>query len=135
MSSEPTPGRLLDLSADECWALAASVPIGRLAWTGPHGPSVIPVNFSVDGRQVQIRTTAYSEAARECDDSLVAFEVDTFDPAEHRGWSVLKRARAHLGYDAARDDAGPEPWVAGPRRLCVRVEVSEITGRRIATSA
>ena len=43
-SESPTSGRLVDLLPDECWELAASQPIGRLAWTGPHGRlAVIPV--------------------------------------------------------------------------------------------
>ena len=33
-SEPPTRGRLVDLSPDECWELAASRPVGRLAWTG-----------------------------------------------------------------------------------------------------
>jgi uncharacterized protein len=131
MPPEPTPHRLLDLSADECWTLAGSVPVGRLAWTGPHGPTVIPVNFTTEGHTVRIRTAAYSEAARECDDSVVAFEVDTFDAEQHTGWSVLMRGRAHLDYAAASGEGEPQPWADGTRRLQLRVEVDEITGRRL----
>ena len=131
MQAEPTPRRLVELTSDECWELAASVPVGRLAWTGPKGPTVIPVNFSVDGRTVRVRTTAYSEAGRESDDSPVAFEVDTIDAHEHTGWSVLMRGHAHLEYAAQADEHAPHPWLAGPRTLSLRVEVSEITGRRL----
>ena len=60
---EPGSGHLLDLTVDECWELAASQPVGRLAWTGPSGPTVIPVNFAVDGRLVHVRTAAYSALA------------------------------------------------------------------------
>ena len=38
-----------------------------------------------------VRTTAYSEVARECDDSPVAFEVDDVEESTQSGWSVLMR--------------------------------------------
>ena len=56
-------------------AWSASRPVGRLAWQSPDGPTVVPVNFVVDGHSVRIRTAAYSAMARECDDSAVAFQV------------------------------------------------------------
>jgi hypothetical protein len=132
MSTEPSTTRwLADLSTDECWQLAASRPVGRLAWSGPHGPTVIPVNFAVDGQNVLVRTKAYSEAARECDDTMVAFEVDSFDQDSRAGWSVLLRGRAHFEYQSPTTDSDPDVWVTGPRSLRLRIEVSEVTGRRI----
>jgi nitroimidazol reductase NimA-like FMN-containing flavoprotein (pyridoxamine 5'-phosphate oxidase superfamily) len=130
MQDEPAPRRLVDLDTDECWELAASRPVGRLAWTGPHGPTVIPVNFAVDGRTVRVRTTAYSAAGRECDDALVAFQVDSVDADERTGWSVLMRGRCQLD-DAPGEDRAPESWLTGPRTLTLKVEVTEVTGRRL----
>ena len=132
MQSEPTgDGRLVDLTPAECWDLAASRPVGRLAWNGPHGPTVIPINFTVDGRTVVLRTSAYTAAAREADDSLVAFQVDDFDSAVHTGWSVLMRGRAQREAMNPADRTDPQPWVAGPRTLRLRIEVEEITGRAL----
>ena len=123
--SRAAVGPLVDLAADECWELAASRPVGRLAWTGAHGrPTVIPVNFTVDGRSVHVRTAAYSAAARECDDSPVAFEIDNFDEAERSGWSVLMRGHAHL------DFAAPEPADRRPRCLGGRHTEPPAAGRR-----
>ena len=99
---QPGNGRLIDLTADECLMLAASKPVGRLAWAGPQGPTVVPVNYVLAGRRVHIRTAAYSALARECADSLVAFEVDDFDADSRSGWSVLMRGRAHLRFGARR---------------------------------
>ena len=129
--STSTPARhLVDLGVDECWTLAVTRPVGRLAWTGPSGPTVLPVNFVVTGTTVVVRTTAYSEIARECDDSPVAFEVDDIDPATRSGWSVLIRGRGHLEYGPA--EAGePDVWLSGPRSLRLRIEVTEVTGRRV----
>jgi len=132
MESESTAdGRLVDLSPAECWDLAASRPVGRLAWNGPHGPTVIPVNFTVDGRSVVLRTSAYTAAAREAEDSLVAFQIDSFDEAAHTGWSVLMRGRAERTTMESPHGADPQPWVSGPRTLLLRIEVDEITGRAL----
>jgi uncharacterized protein len=134
METPQTQPRLSDLSPDECWTLAASQPVGRLAWAGAHGPTVIPVNFVVTGRQVQVRTAAYSTMAQECDDAQVAFEVDLFDAGHRTGWSVLMRGRAHLDYgDAGRTGGadGPDVWADGIRGLQVSVDVDQVTGRRI----
>ena len=43
---------VVDLAPDECWTLAAARPVGRLAWTGSQGPTVIPVNFTANGSDV-----------------------------------------------------------------------------------
>jgi hypothetical protein len=125
---------LVDLSTEECWELLTSRPVGRLAWSGPHGPTVIPVNFTVDGRNVLVRTKAYSEAARECEDTMVAFQVDSFDEQARQGWSVLVRGRAHFEYQSPTTSGDPDVWVDGPRSLRLRVETTEVTGRRILAS-
>ena len=125
-------GRLVDLEADECWALATSQPVGRLAWTGPDGPTVVPVNFEVTGRRVHVRTAAYSALARECDDSLVAFEVDAFDTDTRSGWSVLMRGRAHLDYGGADGSDEPDVWPGGSHALHVSIDVEKVSGRRVS---
>jgi nitroimidazol reductase NimA-like FMN-containing flavoprotein (pyridoxamine 5'-phosphate oxidase superfamily) len=129
----PSPPRVIELEPDECWSLASALPVGRLAWTGPHGPTVIPVNFAVTGAEVLVRTTAYSEMARECDDSPVAFEVDEVDASARSGWSVLMRGRGHLE-SVPSGEAGPDVWPPGPRSLRLRIEVTEVTGRRLTSS-
>jgi nitroimidazol reductase NimA-like FMN-containing flavoprotein (pyridoxamine 5'-phosphate oxidase superfamily) len=123
----------VDIPPEECWTLAAAQPVGRLAWTGPHGPTVIPVNFALTGTEVLVRTTAYSEVARECDDSPVAFEVDDVHASTRSGWSVLMRGRARLEAGPPSAD-GPDVWAPGPRSLQLRIEVTEVTGRRITSS-
>jgi hypothetical protein len=135
MMSDPDdhPRKLLDLDSDECWSLAATQPIGRLAWTGPDGPTVVPVNFDLTGRSVHVRTAAYSVLARECDDSIVAFEVDSFDAGARTGWSVLFRGRARLvyGHPAPGSEGEPDVWPAGARALRVDIDVEHVSGRRV----
>jgi hypothetical protein len=124
-------GQLIDVSPDECWTLAASKPAGRLAWTAPHGPTIVPVNFVITRRRVHVRTAAYSALARECDDSVVAFEVDEFDPDNRTGWSVLLRGRAHLQFGGKDERHHPDVWPTGIHGLRLTIDVEEISGRRI----
>ena len=137
MYSDRTPsgGRLDELSVEECWELIATSPVGRLAWQGHDGLSVVPVNFVAHRPVIEIRTTPYSSIARECDDSAVAFQVDHVDPVARRGWSVLLRGRAALEFPgehhAHTDAETPQPWVEGVRAQVVRITATEITGRRL----
>lgn len=128
--TEAGGGLLVELDEDECWRLLEGLPVGRLAWMGGQGLTVIPVNHQISGGKVVLRTAAYSTTAREIDDSPVAFEVDEFDPEQHTGASVLVRGHAHLDYGPRRAE-GPEPWVGGARRLQVVITVESITGRRL----
>lgn len=122
------PGRLVVLSDDECWDLLRSRPVGRVAWQGLQGVSVVPVNFEVLDEQILLRTTPYSLMARDCAEREVAFEVDTVDIDHHAGWSVLVRGRCHR---EERLPDGPTPWVTGPRVLGLRITPRTVTGRRI----
>jgi hypothetical protein len=128
---DDTLDRLLtDLDTTECYRLVATEPVGRLAWMGPNGPTIVPVNFTLDGESVHVRTAAYSSMARECDDSLVAFEVDAYDADSRLGWSVLMTGRARVG--VVRHGApAPEVWPVGAKAAQLTVEIDRISGRRV----
>jgi hypothetical protein len=130
-------GRLVELLPDECWTLLETGPVGRLAWAGAGGPTVLPVNFTVANRRIVFRTSPYSSVARECDDLAVAFEVDDVDPFTRSGWSVLVRGTARLAYDETlvpAESKDLEVWAEGRRALHVVIEPRELTGRRLLPS-
>jgi hypothetical protein len=72
-------GKLVDLPLDECTRLLAERSVGRVAWTGPAGPTVLPVNYVVVDDGIWFRTTAHSSLATEVDDQPVAFQIDEVD--------------------------------------------------------
>lgn len=129
--SDIRPGRLAVLSEPECWDLLRSRPVGRVAWSGVEGISVVPVNFVVVDDAVLLRTTPYSLMARDCAGREVAFEVDEIDDDRHLGWSVLVRGRCER---ERRPADAPHPWATGSRVLGLRVSVRSITGRRLISS-
>lgn len=128
-----TGGRLIELSADECWELLRTEPVGRLAWNGTTGPTVIPVNYVVTANGIEIRTAVYSAAVRETDDSLITFQADEIDAQTRTGWSVLAHGRASIDWsDERADTADIDVWPGGVKSLRLHLEVSEITGRRLS---
>lgn len=122
----------MELTADECWDLLRGTAVGRLAWNGAVGPTVVPVNFAVTSGGIDVRTTAYSSAAREADDSPVSFQADHVDPVTRTGWSVLAHGHVHIDWSFGRVDAPQiDVWPTGARSLRLHLEVEEISGRRL----
>ena len=62
-----------------CWP----APLGRVGVSGGALPSVLPVNFRFDGRQILIRTGVGTKLDAAVANAVVAFEVDEIDPVAH----------------------------------------------------
>lgn len=125
-------GRLEELDEEACRGLLAEAEVGRLVWNGDEGLSVITINYAVDGPDILVRLAPWSHAARECDRSAVAFQVDRTDPELRSGWSVLARgwARSDL-MPAMHRGTRVDVWPEGIRPVSLRIEVARLTGRRL----
>lgn len=127
------------LSRDECLALLRSVPVGRIAFTSRALPAIQPVNFVIADGSVVFRTGAGSKLAAATREAVVAFEADDFDSGTESGWSVAVVGRAQ--HVASRreldrlDGIYVRTWVPAAREHFVRIELSEVTGRRIPVAA
>lgn len=77
------------LDRQQCLALLAGVTIGRVGLTTGALPTVLPVNFCLDGDRVLIRTGEGTKLDAALSGAVVAFEIDDFDPIGHSGWSVV----------------------------------------------
>lgn len=125
------------LDLDECLARLAQVPVGRLAFHLDGELAILPVVHTVDGVDVCFRTAGDSKIQVAIDRGAVAFEVDWFDAATHKGWSVMVQGTAGVvddDVDVRRlDFAARLPWVPsheGPSTW-VRVRTQSITGREL----
>lgn len=130
------PALLEHLTPDECWELLTAKSVGRVGFTGPDGPQVLPVNYVVHMRSVVFRTAAQSALADAMRGSLVAFEIDDIDEFMQRGWSVLAVGDAELVEDPDLlaelwGDRDPQPWAVGVRTQFVRIRPTRLTGRRV----
>jgi nitroimidazol reductase NimA-like FMN-containing flavoprotein (pyridoxamine 5'-phosphate oxidase superfamily) len=136
------PAVVEDLDEAECLRLVSPGGIGRIAFTGRFGPTVLPVNYQLHQGTIVFRTAEDSPTDEDLRTGIanaeykVAFEIDDFSPAAREGWSVLIQGPVHhVESEAERAsvrEAGVEPWAGGPRELFLRVVPSRITGRRIS---
>jgi len=129
------------LDEAECLRLISPGGIGRIAFTGRYGLTVLPVNYKVHDGAIVFRTAQDSPTGEDLDTGIahaeyqVAFEIDDIDPAARDGWSVLIHGPAHHMSSAAERaavlESGVEPWPGGSREHAISITPSRITGRRL----
>ncbi|HET7720993.1 MAG TPA: pyridoxamine 5'-phosphate oxidase family protein [Acidimicrobiales bacterium] len=123
------------LGSEECWTLLGLVPVGRLGVVVDGLPEIFPVNFVVDDEAIVFRTDSGSKLAGLAASPGVCFEVDGIDLDDRTGWSVLVKGRAkELGKpeDVSRASRLPlEFWSVGEKAHWVRIEPTQVTGRRV----
>ena len=125
------------LGLQECLALVASQPVGRIAFVHGGEPAVLPVNHVVVDGAIGFRTTPGSKLDHAIMRRPVAFEVDAVDPETRTGWSVLVRGVADLvedtrAFDAAGDPV-PVPWSAHAEGgVWMTIHAEEVSGRRLS---
>ncbi len=135
------PPVLENLDETECLRLITPGGIGRIAYSGRYGLTVLPVNYQLYQGSIVFRTVQDSPTDEDLRTGIahaeykVAFEVDDIDSAAREGWSVLIQGPLHhVESDAERAsvmEAGVETWPGGERELFLRIVPSRITGRRI----
>ncbi len=124
------------LSTDECWALLASAPIGRLGVRLDQGVDIYPVNFTVNEQIIYIRSAPGSKLVDIAHESSVAFEVD--GRAGRKRWSVVVRGEAErLSYDAEIERSGVlalATMTSSAKSNYVKITPSSVSGRRFIVS-
>jgi hypothetical protein len=122
------------LSEAEAFALLATVSVGRLVYSDRALPSLVPVSFSLDERDIVIRTGRRSSPATHASGNVVAFEVDDIG-AGRSGWTVLVTGRIELvidPFEVARLGALQLPtWAPAVSDRYLRLRPELIAGRRI----
>ena len=131
---------LEELSREECFALLATVALGRVGLLVDGKPEILPVNYVVEGSAVVFRTSADS-VLNQVALQVVAFEVDRIDESAHTGWSVLVQGVAQ-DVSSAIDTTSEQlrrlalfTWAPGARHRWFRIGVDTISGRRLRADA
>ena len=89
------------LDGAECLRLISPGGIGRIAFTGRYGLTVLPVNYKLHDGAIVFRTAQDSPTGEDLRTGIahaeyqVAFEIDQIDPETRSGWSVLIHGPAH----------------------------------------
>ncbi|MDL4820624.1 pyridoxamine 5'-phosphate oxidase family protein [Actinomadura opuntiae] len=138
MASDSAQPVLEELDREECLRLIAPGGIGRVAFDDGEGPTVVPVNYTVDDGAVVFRTSLEGRLNRSLLTAVpggqvrAAFEVDRIEESTHEGWSVLVRGGAHPleGEERARA-ARVDPWPGGERDAWFSLAAREVSGRRL----
>jgi hypothetical protein len=129
---------LVALSREQCLRLIATVPVGRVIYTRRAMPAVELVNFTVDARDIIIRTAPSGKLTAAIRGAVVAFEADDFDPLTRSGWSVTAVGHAREVTDPADIErlrvTGPQPWVPGDQPYFVRITTSDLHGRWLSAA-
>jgi nitroimidazol reductase NimA-like FMN-containing flavoprotein (pyridoxamine 5'-phosphate oxidase superfamily) len=131
--STPADG-ITVLDTHTCLGLLRTTDVGRLAVAITNHPDIFPINFVVDRGTVVFRTAEGTKLAAALLGRGVAFEVDGYDAEAGDAWSVVIKGHAveiekmYEMFDAL--DLPLFPWHAGPKHRFVRIEPTEITGRR-----
>ncbi len=128
------------LPREECLALLASVHVGRVVFTERALPAIEPVNFALDDGTIVFRVDSESAlaAATRCK-AVVAFEADHFEEGGRTGWSVTAVGRWRRVEDpdkiARLCRLRVRPWLQGGDDHFVEIELTQVTGRRLASAA
>lgn len=123
------------LERDECLRLMAGATLGRIGVSSGALPTVLPVNFWLDGERILVLTGSGSKLDAAARNAVVAFEVDDFDPTYHSGWSVVVTGVAREVTDpdelASLADAPLTRWAPQGASRVMAIATDVISGRRI----
>lgn len=132
---------LVPLDEEECLHLLQPGGVGRIAFEGRYGLTVLPVNFRMADGSIVFRTVAGGSTDEDLNTGVenveykVAFEVDRIEELTPGGWSVLVHGSLHhVTSDEERAEAektGVEPWGGGARQHYLKIRPTRLTGRRI----
>jgi nitroimidazol reductase NimA-like FMN-containing flavoprotein (pyridoxamine 5'-phosphate oxidase superfamily) len=125
-----------ELDRDECLQLLGTVPVGRVGVSIGALPAVLPVNFCLASDRVVFRSKAGAKLSAATAGTVVAFEVDDYDPSGQSGWSVLVQgvARELTEPDelAQVRELPLESWAFdGGADHVISVDLTVVSGRRI----
>ncbi|TMR96836.1 pyridoxamine 5'-phosphate oxidase family protein [Nonomuraea basaltis] len=129
-----------ELSEVEALERLASVSVGRIVFTHRALPAVRPVNHIVANGHIIIRTDPDTVLGRKVMPSgtVVAFETDELDMAEHLGWAVTVTGTARAvddPWEATRFKDLLRPWLVGDMDQVIRIHPQIITGFTLVPSS
>jgi nitroimidazol reductase NimA-like FMN-containing flavoprotein (pyridoxamine 5'-phosphate oxidase superfamily) len=124
------------LTEQQASSLLHDAEVGRVGVTIGALPAIFPVNYRMIDGAIVFRTSPGTKLSAAAQHAVVAFEVDEYDVARRKGWSVLAVGLSEVVHDLDVTfevlAAGLEPLAAGVRAAIVRIRPSFVSGRRIA---
>lgn len=124
------------LSHRRCVDLLTKQPVGRVAIVQDGTPLVFPVTYAWVAGSVVFRTAPGSKLAAATEKRRASFEIDSWDPETHQGWSVLvtgwlEEVTAFIDREVL-EELNVAPWAAGiAREDWVRLRPEQVSGRAL----
>jgi hypothetical protein len=119
----------------ECARLLASATFGRIGITVSALPTILPINYRLVDRRIVFRTAPGTKLDAATRGAVVAFEVDSIDPLDHSGWSVVVTGVANEVTDPADlaelERAQIPRWAPSPQDRIVELPLHMVSGRRL----
>jgi nitroimidazol reductase NimA-like FMN-containing flavoprotein (pyridoxamine 5'-phosphate oxidase superfamily) len=123
------------LDRRQCLDLLGRSTFGRVGITAGALPTILPVNYRLDGDEILVRTGAGTKLDAALRGAVVAFEVDHVDPVYHSGWSVVVTGVARPVTDpervVAEEHAPVARWAPAGEDHLVAISTDVISGRRL----
>jgi nitroimidazol reductase NimA-like FMN-containing flavoprotein (pyridoxamine 5'-phosphate oxidase superfamily) len=126
------------LADSECLELLGAARVGRLAYTGRYGPTVLPVVYKLHEGSIVFHTFRDTFTEEDLRTGIadaeyhVAFEIEQIDPEALEGWTVLVTGPAHhVDTEAEYEsiiEAGADPLPEAEAEHLIRVKLHSITG-------
>ena len=124
------------LDEAQCRRLLTTVTIGRLGFTEDALPAILPVTFTLQNGYVLIAVRHDSSVVNAVRRSVVALQVDDYDPAAGTGWSVTVVGPSRIISDPRQVGAPSRVPVStrppDPARYYVVVPLGFLRGWRMA---
>jgi nitroimidazol reductase NimA-like FMN-containing flavoprotein (pyridoxamine 5'-phosphate oxidase superfamily) len=125
---------LNELSKSECLDILRSAPIARVGLSIDALPAIFPVFITLIDDAIVFPTLAGTSLASGSMGSILALQVDTFDPVDEVGYSVLVRGFADELTDEGRAARARErlhpTWATDPRSQLIEITPTLLSGRR-----
>ena len=138
MADDDKTDRVEVLTEATCRRHLAAETVGRIALVSDGRVEMFPVNYAMSEGAVVIRTHLGGALGSLGDRSDVVFEIDELDHRYQTGWSVVVHGHADRVTDAAAveqlEALDIVPWAGGTRPDWIRIEPTDLTGRRIRWS-
>jgi nitroimidazol reductase NimA-like FMN-containing flavoprotein (pyridoxamine 5'-phosphate oxidase superfamily) len=130
---------LVVLTEGDCFALLETAPIGRVVYSDRALPVIVPVNFTLDGVDIVMRTGRRSRLATHAAGHVIAFEVDDIDATSRSGWSVVLTGILQLVDNRADVERvvrlALRSWAPSAHDCYLRLRPDLVTVRRIPSAS
>lgn len=125
------------MSPVRCRQLLAATRVSRVAFVQDGLPRLVVLNHMVDGEAVVFQTSEETRLAHLTTDGAevpVTIEIDSAAASKRTGWSIVASGRLRRT-DETESPRHPTPWRSGARGVLLRLEVDDIHGQMVGTSA